>query len=408
MTPGNPSRSIQSATRMELGGTAAIGAVAAMIGVLFAGSTVVTPLYVIYEHEFGFSQISLTLIYAVYIIGNLAALLLFGRLSDQIGRRRAAAIAMAIAIASALVFLFARGIASLYLGRVMRGVAIGIGAGTGTAWLAELIADDEKTRATVIATCANFAGLGIGALIAGMLAEYSPWPLQFPFAVYLLALFLVAALVLWTRETVSQPLPSIAAVSLRPRIGVPADIRAQFIAPAVTGFGAMALVGFYAALAPTVLADQLHETSHAVAGAIFLELATVVVAGIAATQSLSSRAAMLWALALMLPSVALLVAAQLEASMTIMIVATAACGLAAGLGYRGSLQVVNQIAPADRRAEVVSAYLICVFSGNALPVIGVGVISTLANPTAASLVFAATIAAFTIIALVFGSRYAAA
>jgi hypothetical protein len=406
MTPGNPSRSIQSAARMEFGGTAAICAVAAMIGVLFAGSTAVTPLYVIYKQEFGFSQISLTLIYAVYVIGNLAALLLFGRLSDQIGRRRAAAIAMAIAIVSALVFLFARGIASLYLGRVLGGIAIGIGAGTGTAWLAELIADDEKTRATVIATCANFAGLGVGALIAGMLAEYSPWPLQLPFAVYLLALLLVAALVLWTRETVLQPLSSIAQVSMRPRIGVPTDIRAQFIAPAVTGFAAMALVGFYAALAPTVLADQLHETSHAVAGAIFLELAAVVAAGIVATQSLSSRAAMLWALALMPPSVALLVAAQRAGSMSIMVIATAVCGLAAGLGYRGSLQVVNQIAPADRRAEVVSAYLICVFSGNALPVIGVGVISTFASPTVASMAFAATIAAFALIALAFGSRYA--
>ena len=92
--------------------------------------------------------------------------------------------------------------------------------------------------------------------------------------------------------------------------------------------------------------------------------------------------------------------------MTIMIIATAACGFAAALGYRGSLQVVNQIAPADRRAEVVSAYLICCFLGNALPVIGVGVISTLASPIAASIVFAATIAAFAVIALVFGSRYA--
>jgi hypothetical protein len=155
-----------------------------------------------------------------------------------------------------------------------------------------------------------------------------------------------------------------------------------------------------------VLADQLHETSHAVAGAIFLELAAVVAAGIVATQSLSSRAAMLWALALMPPSVALLVAAQRAGSMSIMVIATAVCGLAAGLGYRGSLQMVNQIAPADRRAEVVSAYLICVFSGNALPVIGVGVISTLASPTVASMAFAATIAAFALIALVFGSKYA--
>jgi sugar phosphate permease len=187
---------------------------------------------------------------------------------------------------------------------------------------------------------------------------------------------------------------------------VPSNIRAQFVAPAVTGFGAMALVGFYAALAPTVLADQLHQTSHAVAGAIFLELAAVVAASIVATQSLSSRAAMLWGLALMPPSVALVVAAQLEGSMSIMIIATALCGVAAGLGYRGSLQVVNQIAPAERRAEVVSAYLICVFLGNALPVIGIGVISTLASATAASMAFAATIAAFALIALVFGSRYA--
>jgi MFS family permease len=406
MTPNNLSRSIQSATQTEFGNGAAVPAAGAMIGVLFAGSTVVTPLYVIYKQEFGFSQISLTLIYAIYVIGNLAALLLFGRLSDQIGRRRAAAIAMAVAIIGALVFLFAQGIASLYLGRVLSGIAVGIGAGTGTAWLAELIADHEKTRATVTATCANFAGLGVGALIAGMLAEYSPWPLQLPFAVYLVALLLVAALVWAAPETVAQPLPGIAQVSMRPRVAVPSNIRAAFVAPAVTGFGALALVGFYAALAPTMLANQLHETSHAVAGAIFLELAAVVAASIVATRSLSSRSAMLWALALMLPSVALLVAAQREASMTIMIIATAVCAVAAGLGYRGSLQVVNQIAPADRRAEVVSAYLICVFLGNALPVIGVGVISTLAGPLTASLIFAVTIAVFAVVALLFGSKYA--
>src|SRR6266404_9540062 len=94
--------------KMELGGTAAICIVASMIGALFAGSTVLTPLYVIYKQQFGFSQISLTLIYAAYVLGNLAALLLFGRLSDEIGRRRIAVMAMAVAIVSAVIFLFAR------------------------------------------------------------------------------------------------------------------------------------------------------------------------------------------------------------------------------------------------------------------------------------------------------------
>jgi len=125
--------------KTSLDGTIGICAVAAMIGVLFAGSTVVTPLYVVYKQQFGFSQITLTLIYAAYVLGNLAALLLFGRLSDEIGRRRTAMIAMAIAIVSAVVFLFARGVAALYAGRILSGLAIGIGAGTATAWLAELV-----------------------------------------------------------------------------------------------------------------------------------------------------------------------------------------------------------------------------------------------------------------------------
>jgi len=114
---------------------------------------------------------------------------------------------------------------------------------------------------------------------------------------------------------------------------------------------------------------------------------------------------MLLALALMLPSVALIVAAQLATSMALLIVATAACAIAAGLGYRGSLQVTNQIAPPNRRAQIVSSYLICAFAGNALPVIGVGVISTFAGPVTASLAFAATIVIFAATALYFGTRY---
>ena len=74
----------------DLGGSAAMAAVAAMIAVLFAGSTALTPLYIIYKQAFGFSQITLTPIYAAYVyaayaVGSIAALLFLGRLSDTIG-----------------------------------------------------------------------------------------------------------------------------------------------------------------------------------------------------------------------------------------------------------------------------------------------------------------------------------
>jgi MFS family permease len=379
---------------------AAMTAVAGMIAVLFAGSTVLTPLYIIYKQAFGFSQIALSLVYAVYVVGNLLALLLFGRVSDIVGRRPVALASMAMALISALVFLSAFNITSLDIARILSGFAVGVGAGTGTAWLGELIAQEDKSRAALIATSTNFLGLGVGALASGLLAEYAPFPLRLTFIVYLMALIGVALLIWRTRETrMSQPL---AKISLKPRLAVPEQIRGPFIAPAVSGFGAMALVGFYAALAPSILAQQLHQMNHAVAGAIFFELAIVAAATVILTARLSSRTVMLRGLGLMIPTTVLIMAAQLLSSMTVMVMATASCGIASALGYRGGLQVVSQIAPEERRAEVVSAFFICCFCGNALPVIGIGILSTIVGAVAASLAFAVTIALFAAVALGFG------
>lgn len=219
-------------------------------------------------------------------------------------------------------------------------------------------------------------------------------------------MLVVVTLLIWrTREAVSRP-GRLADVSLQPRLSVPADIRAAFVAPAVTGFGAMALVGFYAALAPSILAQQLHVANHAEAGGLFFELSIVAAVTILGTTRLSSRAGMLAALALMIPAVVLVVAAQIFASMSLMIAATTLCGVAAALGYRGGLQVVSQIAPADRRAEVVSAFFICCFCGNALPVIGIGLLSSWTSAATASLAFAGMITVFSVIALGFGAKYA--
>ena len=92
-------------------------------------------------------------------------------------------------------------------------------------------------------------------------------------------------------------------------------------------------------------------------------------------------------------------------SMPLLLLAAALCGVAGGLGYRGSLEVINRIAPADQRSEVVSSYLIALFAGNSVPVIGVGVISTYADAITASLIFAAMIAIFAVVAFVFGVKY---
>jgi len=365
---------------------------------MFMASTLVTPLYVLYQQAFGFSDLMLTLVYAAYVVGNLAALLFFGRVSDQIGRRKMAFAAIALAGISAALFLFADATAWLFWARALSGFAIGLASGAGTAWIAELSAGEDKSRATLIATSANFMGLALGAVAAGCLAQYAPWPLELTFVVYLFALAALAVLLWPTPETVvSRVAPR--ELSLRPRLGVPRSCRRRFVAPAITAFGTFSLIGFYAALAPSVLKERLESANLAVAGALVGGLFLVSALAMILTRGLGAARAMLGGLLLLLPSLALLVLANALRSLPLLVVATALTGVCGALGYRGSLQVVNQIAPPEQRAELVSSYFVACFIGNSIPVIGVGALSLAWGPVVAIPVFAAIIALLAVLAL---------
>jgi hypothetical protein len=257
----------------------------------------------------------------------------------------------------------------------------------------------------MMATGGNFAGLAVGALLAGSLAEYAPWPLYLPHVTYLAILTAIAIVISRTRETVQHKDLGFSKISLRPRFGVPQRIRSQFIAPAATAFGTFAFIGFYAALLPSLLAESLGQHNHAVAGAVVCLLFAVATASVVVGRSLKSRTAMFAGLALLLPSLALLVLAQMLASMPLMLVGTTAGGVAAALGYRGSLEVVNQIAPADRRAGTVSSYLVVCFIGNSVPVIGVGALTVAVGSVMADTVFATVTGLIAIAALVVGYSY---
>jgi MFS family permease len=103
----------------------------------FMGATLPTPLYVIYRDELHFSQITLTLIYAVYFGGALATAFFLGRLSDETGRRVARFAAVALSMIATVEFIFADSLPMLFLARLMSGLGIPLAAGAGTAWVAE-------------------------------------------------------------------------------------------------------------------------------------------------------------------------------------------------------------------------------------------------------------------------------
>ena len=386
--------------------SAALPAVAVALAVMFVGAILPTPLYPAYRHAFGFDGVTLTLIYAVYVLGNLVALLCFGRLSDRIGRRWVTLPTIGAGFGSTLLFLFADGTAWLFAARALSGLATGLAAGTTTAWIAELQPRGDKAVAAAIASAANFGGCAVAPLSAGLLAQFAPWPLRLAFAIYLGMLILTAIAILATPETVGARAHRLSEVSLRPRLSVPREIRLAFIPPAATAFATFALIGFYAALLPSLLKDRLHESSPAVSGAIVFELFLVAAAVAALTgKTLTSRATMLAGLALLPPSLALLVVVEGSASLPLLIATTVLAGLAGGLGYRGSLEVVNRISPGDKGSEVVSSYLVAVYLGNSLPIIGIGLMSEVAGTLTAHVVFAVVIGLIAAMALAVGLKY---
>lgn len=144
---------------------------------------------------------------------------------------------------------------------------------------------------------------------------------------------------------------------------------------------------------------DMEVTNLAASGAIVCALFGAAAVTALASSSLKSRTAMLGGAAVMVPGVALLVLAQTLQSLPVLVMGTVVAGAASALGYRGSLQVVNEIAPKARRAEVISTFMLICFTGNALPVIGAGVVTTVWSADAATVSLAALVAALAVVAL---------
>jgi MFS family permease len=368
------------------------------IAALYIGSTTLTPLYPVYQREFGFSELTVTEIFAVYVVGNLTVLFLFGRLSDQIGRRPTALSALWLNGVSVACFLAASSAWWLAVGRVLSGFAAGLGAATLTAWIAELEPREDRARAAAVTSAGNLGGLAFGALTAGLLAGYGPWPLRASWLLYLGILGSAILLLRSVPETVERPVRSWRAVSVRPRIGVPRGLRTQFVASAALAFASFALGGFYAALAPGLLTQRMGQTNVAVVGGVVALYFGVAAMTASAARGLPRRPTLAGAVGLLLVGLFLLMLADAHRALGLLLAGTIVGGAAMALGYRGSLQIVDEIAPEDRRAELLASYLLVCYTGNSLPIVTVGVLSQAAGPEIAHRLFAAVLALLALVA----------
>ncbi len=383
--------------RLPVGRPVAFWIVTYVFAALMLGTTLPTPLYVLYQSQWHFTSAIITVIYASYALGVLVSLLLAGRSSDQVGRRPVLATALGLSAASTVVFILAPSLGWLFVGRVLSGLSAGLATGTATAALTEIYSGSSPRRAAMVATAANMGGLGLGPLIAGLFAEYGPNPTVLVFEVYT-AILAVAALGL---AVVPETVSGRQKLNLRfAGLGIPIAGRSEFIAAGVAGFAAFSLLGLFSALAPTFLGGTLHQDNHAVGGVVVFALFAAAVITQLALARFPSRPVVLSGLVTLLVGLALIVAALSQASMALFLVGTVVCGVGVGAVFVGSLSTANRLAPPEIRGRVVSTYFVFCYVGLTIPVIGVGIAAESYGDFRAVLVCSIVLAALSAISMI--------
>ena len=279
-----PPPSATAAAARRLGRRASFHAVIAVMVLFQAASAAPAPLYVVYQRLWGFSAATLTLIFAIFVLGLLAALLMLGTLSDYLGRRTVLAAAIALELVALLLFLRADGVPMLLIARLAQGIATGMALPALSAALVDFNPPHAPGRAAVVSGVVPIGGLAFGALACSALVQYAPDPTRLVWTL-LVGAMLAALLVAAALPEPARRRPGIAA-SLVPRLGVPRRLRGDVWALVPVIVASWALGGLYLSLGPSAVVTLFGLASHFLGG---LEVALLCGTGAAAAFALRRR-----------------------------------------------------------------------------------------------------------------------
>ncbi|MEU7409138.1 MFS transporter [Streptomyces sp. NPDC042638] len=388
----------------EGAGRAGFGVVAVVFTVAIAFSTVPTPLYPLYEKRDGFGAFTVTVVFAVYAVGVVAGLVAAGHLSDRAGRRPVLVAALLSEVAAALVFLAWPALPGLLFARFVTGLGVGTATPTATAYLQDLHTrarpGEGPGRFETVSTAANVGGLGVGPLVAGLLAAYAPAPVHTPYAVFAVLLAAAAVFVMPLPETVAEPSrPSPYRVQ-RIRMHGGAVLFGRAVACACSG---LAVFGLFTSLAPGFVATALHQTSPAVAGAIVFGVFAAAVLGEILSAPLGPTAREALGVAAEAVGCGAVAVGMVRGWPALFVAGGVVAGLGAGTLFKAAVALVAQSAPADVRAEALATFFLAAYTGLVVTSLGLGVAAQLTSPATATLWFSGYLALL-LTALVLFSR----
>jgi len=375
----------------------AFGAITAIFVLFAAAASAPTPLYVVYQREWGFSDTTLTVIFAVYVLGLIGSLLILGALSDYVGRRPVLAAAIALEAMAFVLFLLAGNVTVLLIARVAQGIATGAAFTTLGATLVDLNPPHSPGRAGLVNGVAPISGLALGAVGCGALVQLAPFPTHLVFAVLLVGAAIAGVVVGLMPETAARRPGALA--SLKPLLGIPARLRPDVYALIPIIVASWALGGLYLSLGPSVAAGIFGLGNHLIGG-----LVVTLLCGTGAVTAVALRS---WPTKRVLGISAITLAAGTAltlAAVEVHIVALAGAGtFVAGVGFGASalasFGTLARLAAPGERSELLAVALVIAYLAFSLPAVAAGFASTSFGLHPTTLVYSLGVAALGLIAL---------
>ena len=365
--------SAPAAPRTTLSPRAAFGLVAAIIGLALFASGTPSPLYGTYRELWGFSPVVLTLVYATYAFGVLAALIVAGRISDEVGRRPVLLAALATLMGATVVFMVADSVVWLFVARGVQGVATGLALGAASAALLDLHPRRDPAGVGLTNGVVSASGMGLGVLVSATFVELLPAPRVLPYV----ALFVLFAIALVGVARMPEPVGDRRRLRLTPqRPSVPAAVRRPFLLAALAVISSWSVGGLFLSLGPQLSATLFHTSDHLVAG-----LSVFALAGSGAAAQLAFGRTAPWAGAVggsiaLATGLLLIVLAAAEKSSAIYVAGAIVGGAGFGVAFLGALRALSAAIPPAHRAEVMSAFYVVAYASLSLPAILAGVLVT--------------------------------
>lgn len=346
--------------------TAALYLQASIVLFFLAGSSAPTPLYAVYQAHWGFTPITTTVVFGVYAVAVLTALLTAGSLSDHVGRRPVLLGAVLVQAATMLVFANAGSVTVLMIARVIQGLSTGAAVGAVGAGMLDI----DRVRGTVLNAVGPLTGTAVGGLLSGLMVQFLPAPTRLVYLV-LFAIFVVQAVgVALMAETVTSKPGALA--SLRPQFSLPPRIRRPMLLATPALIAAWSLAGFYGSLGPTIVAMVTGSHSPVLGGLALFVLAGSGAVTVLVMRNAQARTMMRFGTAGLFVGVGITLLAIDATSASGFFLGAMVAGAGFGAGFQGAIRTVVPLAHPHERAGVLSVLYVISYLAMGLPAVIAG------------------------------------